>query len=218
MSGLEAIGGFGGKADLLNQYNTFLGDPGKFDEDLARHRRVSANEVRAAVDKWLNTRNRALLRFHPEGSGRPSQTTLDRTKAPSLGEDRAFKVPEVKTATLDNGLQIFVVERSELPKVSVTIGTRAGAAADPADKPGLANMVVRTIDMGTKTRQALQIEDALGDLGTSLGGAAAREYASRRLRSALAQSLARARHRLRRRPQRVVPRNGSGAREEASAR
>ena len=134
--------------------------------------------MRAAVDKYLNTRNRALLRFHPEASGRPSQTTLDRTKAPALGEDRAFKVPDVKTATLDNGMQIFVVERSELPKVSVTLGTRAGAAADPADKPGLANMVVRTIDMGTKTRQALQIEEALGDLGTSLGGAALREYAS----------------------------------------
>ena len=51
VSGLEAIGGFGGKADLLNQYNTFLGDPGKFDEDLARHRRVSVSDVRAAVDK-----------------------------------------------------------------------------------------------------------------------------------------------------------------------
>ena len=116
----------------------------------------ASSDVRAAVDKYLNTRNRALLRFHPEASGRPSQTTLDRTKAPALGEDRAFKVPEVKTATLDNGLQIFVVERSELPKVSVTLGSRAGAAADPADKPGLANMVVRTIDMGTKTRQALR--------------------------------------------------------------
>jgi len=178
VSGLEAIGGFGGKADLLNQYNTFLGDPGKFDEDLARHRRVSVSDVRTAVDKYLNTRNRALLRFHPEASGRPSQTTLDRSKSPALGEDRAFKVPEVKTATLDNGMQIFVVERSELPKVSVTLGTRAGAAADPVDKPGLANMVVRTIDMGTKTRQALQIEEQLGDLGTSLGGAALREYST----------------------------------------
>ncbi len=29
ISGLEAIGGFGGKADRLNQYNTFLGDPGQ---------------------------------------------------------------------------------------------------------------------------------------------------------------------------------------------
>lgn len=27
VSGLERIGGFGGKADLLNQYNTLLGDP-----------------------------------------------------------------------------------------------------------------------------------------------------------------------------------------------
>ena len=29
ISGLERIGGFGGKADVLNQYNTFLGDPGE---------------------------------------------------------------------------------------------------------------------------------------------------------------------------------------------
>ena len=34
-----------------------------------------------------------------------------------------------------------------------------------------------TIDLGTKTRKALEIEDALGDLGTTLGGGAGRESA-----------------------------------------
>jgi len=33
ISGLERIGGFGGKADVLNQYNTYLGDPGKIEAD-----------------------------------------------------------------------------------------------------------------------------------------------------------------------------------------
>src|SRR5688500_18122981 len=57
VSGLEAIGGFGGKSDLLNQYNTFLGDPGKFEADLTRHNNVTAEGLKAAVDKYLNNKN-----------------------------------------------------------------------------------------------------------------------------------------------------------------
>jgi zinc protease len=93
ISGLEAIGGFGGKADVLNRYNTFLGDPGKVETDLARYRTLTPADVRVATDRWINTRNRLLIRFHPEASGRPSTTTLDRSKQPPFGEDRAFHAP-----------------------------------------------------------------------------------------------------------------------------
>jgi zinc protease len=178
ISGLEGIGGFGGKADVLNQYNTFLGDPGKVDADLARYRTLTPADVRTTVDRWINTRNRLLIRFHPETSGRPSTTTLDRSKQPSFGEDRAFHAPEVQTTKLENGVEVFVVERKDLPKVSVTLAMRAGAIADPAEKPGVAAMTMRTIDLGTPTRKALDIENALGDLGTSLSGNTGREYAS----------------------------------------
>ena len=81
VSGLERIGGFGGKADLLNQYNIYLGDPGTFDADLARYRTLTVGDVRGAVARWLDTRNRVLIRFHPEKSGRPAETTLDRSQA-----------------------------------------------------------------------------------------------------------------------------------------
>jgi zinc protease len=176
ISGLEAIGGFGGKADVLNQYNTFLGDPGKVEADLARHRTVTPADIRAAVDRWINTRNRLLLRFHPEASGRPATTTLDRTKQPAFGEDRPFHAPAVQTTTLENGLDVFLVERKDLPKVSVTLAVRAGAMADPVEKPGVAAMTMRTIDLGTPTRKALEIETAFGDLGTALTGQTGREY------------------------------------------
>ncbi len=175
ITGLERIGGFGGKSDLLNQYNTYFGDPAKFDEDIARYRRATADGVRDTVAKWLNTRNRLIVRFRPETSGRESQAALDRAKQPSIGTDKAFLVPEVKTAKLENGVEIFVVERPELPKVAVTMATRAGSVADPAGKEGIAHLTVTTIDMGTKTKSALQIEDMLGNLGTSLQGTAERE-------------------------------------------
>jgi zinc protease len=178
ISGLERIGGFGGKADLLNQYNVFLGDPGKLDEDMGRYRALTTEQVRADVDRWLNTTSRLLIRFRPETSSRPSDTALDRSVEPPAGEDRPFTAPVVQTARLDNGLEVLVVERTDLPKTSVTLATRAGAVADPADKAGLATMTVRTIDMGTARLQALEIEEALGDLGTSLSGSAGRELAA----------------------------------------
>ncbi len=178
VSGLERIGGFGGKADVLNQYNTFLGDPGKLEADLTRYRTATADSVRQAVARWIDTPGRAIVRFHPEQSQRPgTATTLDRSKAPALGADRPFTAPAVQTAKLPNGLEILVVERHDLPKVTVSVATRAGAASDPAAKAGIAQFTLATIDMGTKTRKALEIEDALGALGTTLTGSAARESA-----------------------------------------
>ena len=177
VTGLEGIGGFGGKADRLNQYNTLLGDPGKLQWDMDRYRNATPETVRQAAAKWLDTKNRLLVRFRVEKSGRASEAALDRSREPSEGADRPFTAPEVKAAKLPNGLEVFVVERPELPKVGVTLVTRAGAVADPAGKAGLAHMTVTQIDMGTKTRKALEIEDALGDLGVTLTGSAGRESA-----------------------------------------
>ena len=175
MTGLERIGGFGGKADRLNQYNVFLGNPDRFEADVKRHRNASWAGVRDAAKKWLDTRNRLLIRFHPETSGRESSVALNRAEQPAFGADRPFQAPEVQTTQLPNGMDLFVVERKDLPKVAVLLATRAGSVADPPGKEGLADLTVVTIKGGTKTRKALEIEDALGDLGTSINGFGGRE-------------------------------------------
>ena len=178
ISGLERIGGFGGKADVLNQYNVFLGDPGKVDADLQRYRSLTPADVQKAAARWLDTPNRAIIRFHPEKSQRPANAmTFDRTVMPPLGTDRPFTAPTAQTSKLPNGLEVIVVERHDLPKVNVTLVTKAGAVGDPAGKAGVANLTMATIDLGTPTRKALEIEDALGALGTTLGGGAGRESA-----------------------------------------
>jgi zinc protease len=178
VSGLERIGGFGGQADLLNQYNTFLGDPNKFAADLERHQKVSTDDVRHAVSRWLETPNHVAVRFHPEASQRPAVSALDRSKQPGLGADRPFHAPDVKSSRLDNGMQIFVVERRDLPKVSVTLATRAGSGSDPQGKEGLASLAVEVMRRGTKTRKAIDIDAMLGNLGTGLNGGATPEVAT----------------------------------------
>lgn len=178
VSGLEGIGGFGGKSDLLNQYNTFLGDPGKFEADLNRHNAVTAESMKAAVDKYLNNKNRVNIRFRPERSSKASTVAVDRTKEPALGGDKAFTAPAVKMAKLENGMDVYVVEKPELPKVAVTLATRAGSVADAPGKAGLSSMTARIMRRGTKTKNAIQIDETMGNLGSSLGGGAAKESAA----------------------------------------
>jgi zinc protease len=178
ISGLERIGGFGGQADLLNQYNVYFGDPDRFSADLERHRRVTTDDVRRAVARWLDTPNLVAVRFHPEKSQRPEVTDLDRSKIPALGADRPFHTPEVRSTRLENGIQVFVVERRDLPKVAVTLATRAGSADDPEGMEGLASLAVQVMRRGTTTRKAIAIDAALGDLGTDLFAGADAEAAT----------------------------------------
>jgi len=175
ISGLERIGGFGGKSDRLNSYYTYLGDPDRFGWDLERYRNATADDVRETVAKWLGTPDRLVVRFHPERSGRGDSTEVDRTVVPALGADRPFQAPEVRSGRIGNGLEVFVVERADLPKVAVQLVTRAGSGADPAGRDGVASLTLATMDLGTADRGALEIEKALGDLGTELGGDAGRE-------------------------------------------
>src|SRR5262249_38861990 len=160
---------------LLNSYNTFLGDPGKFEFDQNRYKNATAQDVRKAVARWLDTGNRLLVRFHPEKSARASEAGPARPKRPALGADPPFRAPEVKSAKLSNGLEIFAVERRELPKVAVGLVTRAGSVGDSPGKEGTAFLTAATMHLGTKTRAALQIETAFSDLGTSLNTDTQRE-------------------------------------------
>jgi zinc protease len=62
---VERIGGFGGKADLLNTYETFLGDPGFLPRDLARYRAVTPASVQAFANKRLPDDRRIELDVEP---------------------------------------------------------------------------------------------------------------------------------------------------------
>jgi zinc protease len=64
---LQTVGGFGGKSDQLNAYNTFVGDPGYFGRDLDRYRSATADGLRAAAVKHLRPGARVVLSVVPRG-------------------------------------------------------------------------------------------------------------------------------------------------------
>jgi zinc protease len=63
---LQTVGGFSGKSDQLNAYNVYRGNPGSFDEDLARYTRLSAADVREAA-RSLAASARVALSVVPHG-------------------------------------------------------------------------------------------------------------------------------------------------------
>jgi zinc protease len=64
---LQTVGGFGGKSDQLNAYNTFLGDPGYFQKDLERYRDATAALLRQTAERWLKPGRRVVLSLVPRG-------------------------------------------------------------------------------------------------------------------------------------------------------
>jgi zinc protease len=64
---LQTVGGFGGKSDQLNAYNTYVDDPGYFDRDLARYRAVTADSLRDVVGRYMNHDRRVTLSIVPKG-------------------------------------------------------------------------------------------------------------------------------------------------------
>jgi predicted Zn-dependent peptidase len=66
--GLQTVGGFGGKDDQLNNYATFLGNPGYFEQDLARYRKVTAADVQRVARQYL-TDKRYILSVVPRAAG-----------------------------------------------------------------------------------------------------------------------------------------------------
>lgn len=64
---LQTIGGFGGKSDQLNAYNTYLGDPGYFDRDRQRYVNATSAGVAAAGRRWLQDAPLVTLSVVPRG-------------------------------------------------------------------------------------------------------------------------------------------------------
>jgi zinc protease len=63
---LEHVGGFGGKANLLNSYYFHTGNPDYLEEDLARYRSLAPKDVQAVAERYLGS-GRVVLSVVPEG-------------------------------------------------------------------------------------------------------------------------------------------------------
>jgi len=165
--GIERIGGFGGKSDVLARNEVFTSNA---DHYLVTQRRIAAataGDLKSAAARWLNDGD-WTLEVHPYPTFETAASGADRTKLPDAGTPPDARFPAIARATLPNGLKIVFAERHSIPQVQLTLLVDAGYAADQFAAPGTASLALDMLDEGTTRRTALQISDTLSQLGAQL--------------------------------------------------
>jgi len=192
--GVERIGGFGGKADVLAECTVYESDPGCFRTALANYAATSADDVKAVGAKWLGAGSHTLvvepgertpLAEAPAATPKPftppkadaKYTTTPGTVDRSLGVPQTtsfpeLKFPELQRATLKNGSTLILAERHDIPVVQVSYEFNGGYSADRGDRTGLASFTMGILDEGAGGVGSLEFANKAEALGANLGAGA----------------------------------------------
>jgi zinc protease len=93
-------------------------------------------------------------------------------KQPKLAAPKTYTPPAAQVLKASNGLTIWLLERHQLPLVSVRLVLPAGSSVDPDGRSGLAHITADMLDEGAGARNAVELSTAITDLGaTSSTGA-----------------------------------------------
>tara|TARA_B100000519_G_scaffold2502_1_gene2482 strand:+ start:2437 stop:5094 length:2658 start_codon:yes stop_codon:yes gene_type:complete len=159
---LEKVGGFGGKADQLNYYNVMKGDPGFINLDIERYKKITPDQISNAA-KLLNE-NRVSLSVLPKQNLTISSPISDRTKMPVTQKRMEFAPPSPQRIKLNNNVDIVLIEKPDLPLVSIGLLTNLGASSDPIKNPGLAKFATEMFSEGTSKRTSEKISEEIEHL------------------------------------------------------
>ncbi len=102
--------------------------------------------------------------------GTPDAAFRAHPPAPSAAIE--FRAPVPEKLQLRNGLQVFLIERHDVPLVAVSLAVRSGEDTDPPGKAGLSSLVLDLLDEGTPTRDAVAIARGFEDLAARYGTSA----------------------------------------------
>jgi zinc protease len=185
--GVDRIGGFGGKSDVLASSQVYLGDPAGYQIKLKREREATPAQIQSAAARWLAD-GEYILEVHPFGDPKVSDHPADRNAPPATAQPPQLTLPKLERTTLSNGLKLVLAERHEIPLVNFQLMIDSGYAADQFAAPGTAALVSTLLDQGTSTRTSLEISEQLAQLGASLGVGASLDTLRARL-SALKSNL-----------------------------
>ena len=187
-----------GRAFEIGQSLTSANDPRWGDKLLAAVQRVTAADVQRVARRYLTDSNRVSIRYQdqaqrtgeaaPDPSAQPTDVALGRSFPPATGTlntlapeaermavpapspRQPFSAPAFAERRLANGMRVVVARSTSLPIASAFMVFGGGTAADPAARPGVANMVASLIDNGAGGMTAPEIAARVESLGAQIGG------------------------------------------------
>ncbi len=186
IAGLEAVGGFGGKAVALASGEIYSNDPEFYKKQLNALASATPQQVQAVANKWL-TRPALTINVVPgereayqeaqsvaataaPAAAAPSTPVAGtRGALPQVGGVDDLDFPEVTRTKLSNGIEVVYAHRDAVPVTRVLMSFDAGAAADPDGKLGTQSLTLSLLREGTTSKTSTQIAEASERLGAGIG-------------------------------------------------
>jgi zinc protease len=177
------------KAALLSEYLDRYGDPLGYQIELEKIFAVTPEDVKRVAREYLGPHLIELDVVPGEPAARAPEAAVevaaqaalasppivevrddfDRAQIPILGPTPRYAPPSFERRRLSNGLELRIVERHDLPIVTVDLVFKSGETLTPKGKEGLGSIAIGLLDEGTRTRDALQIAGELAEIGATLG-------------------------------------------------
>lgn len=166
--GVERIGGFGGKSDILASSMVNGGSPDAYKTTLKHIEDATPEALKGSANYWLAD-GVYILEVTPYPQYTAAKEGADRKSMPATGVPPQAQFPALQRATLANGLKIVLAERHAIPVVNFGLVVDAGYAADKSAILGTSSLAMSMLDEGTAKRTSLEISDELAMLGATLG-------------------------------------------------
>ena len=167
--GIQRIGGFGGKSDLLATCQTYTGNPGCYRDAAEYLDAATPSNMKATFAEWIDD-TAYVLTILPSDEYGVNDEAVDRsTGVPYPTEKVSFKFPTLQTATLSNGAKVVLAQRADVPLVEMNFQFSFGYAQENNDELGYTNFMMDMLNEGTKKYSSLEFDEVLDSLGSNLG-------------------------------------------------
>ncbi len=157
------------KEEIIQAYNTYIKGKNyvetsfvpKGQPELAVENSVRAN----VVEEDITNATEVKVANIPDEPIVKTKTIIDRSVRPELGQAPTLNLPLIWDSKLSNGLKVYGIEQAELPLIQFNIVLKGGHYLDKIEKSGVANLIAKVINQGTKNKTPEELEEEIDMLG-----------------------------------------------------
>ncbi|CAN5680399.1 pitrilysin family protein [soil metagenome] len=163
------------RADKLNEYEYYFGEPDSLKRDLERYRNAGTGAVKAAAG-MLKPDARLIIQVLPEETARGASA---RDKRPADAAVKAFTAPAPEEFALSNGVKVMFWPRPGSALVQTRAEFMMGIPLDAPETAGLVGLANAMLEEGVnfngKSLDGAAYSAALQQLGATVGAGGGRE-------------------------------------------
>ncbi len=175
-----------GLAESVHSANYYFGDPQAVFTGIGRYQAVTSEDIQRVALEYLEDSDRHVFSVVETDADAPPPVepfaaedaveiepdyryVIAQDEPPPPLDSNEFNFPTITENTLDNGLEVVVIEQPNIPIISLDVYFAGGSTAAPQDLPGMAGITGQLITRGAATRSAQDIAGAIEQVGGAVG-------------------------------------------------